>query len=100
MEITESGCPMIFKKYSKKVLKYKLPKSMDYLPINKDKELEKTKSLMEIMRTKKVKSNEIERIIMYIVTLINMEKFHLDWKYAYDDNNISELFDLYGGELC
>lgn len=84
-----------FRNIQKKALKYKAPSNYIIRPLNKVKELDRMQKLMESMIEKNIKNEDNEHLIIYIVTIINSEKDHLDWEESYKDNNIEEIFNKY-----
>lgn len=87
--------PMLFDKYSKKVLKYKAPSNYILRPFDKMKELNKMEKLMNVLIDNKIKNDDSEHVLMYIVTIINSEKNHLDCDESRRDNKIEEIYKKY-----
>ncbi len=64
-------------------------------PVNKKPMMLKCQALMEEMEEKGALSEEKENLLLYMAVLINAEKDILNWKRAYEELKIDDLFKFY-----
>lgn len=75
--------------------KYIVPQGVEIEPFNRRKEMVMCSLLIETMEENGATRDELMNALLYCGIVLDAEKFHLDWRKAYDDYGIDALCEKY-----
>lgn len=76
--------------------RFSLEPEEEFVPVvNKKKQMIDCQLLMEQMESMGALIEEKENLLLYMTVLVNADKMRLNWKKAYTELKISDLFDFY-----
>ncbi|MBP5594811.1 MAG: hypothetical protein J6Y02_05465 [Pseudobutyrivibrio sp.] len=75
--------------------KYVVPKEVEIEPLNRQKEMVMCSLLIETMEENGATRDELMNALLYCGIVLDTDKFHLDWRKAYDDYGIDALCEKY-----
>lgn len=71
------------------------PEEEYYRIVDKKKQMIDCQLLMECMESKGALDEEKQNLLLYMAVVVNADKMRLDWRKAYDELKIGDLFEFY-----